>query len=755
MAALQSNGGHPTAIDTIRIFWCGNGAEQKRPIGVMKRNEVASNWRKSRTGSCGVHLIIILAAAVWGWPPSSAQAAEPPRITGFSPEAGPVATPVTIEGEHLEGATAVLFNNIEAQFVVGFLGMSLVATVPAGAASGPITVITDDGTDTTAQSFSVTVNPAPGITGFSPVSGAVGQSVAISGTNFEGATAVLFNGVEAEFTIFANALSALVPQGAATGPITVVTPGGSATSDSIFTVTTAGAPVITSFSPDRGRPGARINILGANLELATAVRFNGVAAEFDVFGTSIFADVPAEATSGPITIITAAGVAQSAQPFTVLGQFVPEITRFEPGTGTAGTSVTIRGTNFIGVTEVSFGGIPAEFTTLSESELRAIVPPDAVSGPISVVAPSGVATSGTNFLLPAQLSEFEPAHGPAGTEITIRGMNLLGVIEVLIAESSASFAVVSATEIRAVVPEGAVSGAISVATPAGFAISRSNFLLPPGNVTFSPGSGLPGTVVSITGENLLGATGVDFAGVPAEFSPISLTAMTATVPEGAVSGPITVTTPAGAASSASNFLSGHFSDLSVEVSASAAEVEVGDFLSYTIRVMNHGPLDATGVVVTNWLPDGVRLIFLPSEVESVESDNVLICKVGALTSGFGINIQVLAIVTGDTHLTNRVSVTSDILDPDLLNNSVSLVTPMQGVPPPPPDEEFAISVSITGGVIELTWDAAATGFFLEWTPALRSESWSLVESTPELADGKNRVQLDALPGTWFYRLRKP
>jgi uncharacterized protein (TIGR03437 family) len=80
----------------------------------------------------------------------------------------------------------------------------------------------------------------PTITSFSPMSGPVGSTVTISGTNFTGATSVKFNGVTATFIVNSNTkITAAVPTGATTGTITVTTPGGTATSTSSFTVTTA------------------------------------------------------------------------------------------------------------------------------------------------------------------------------------------------------------------------------------------------------------------------------------------------------------------------------------------------------------------------------------------------------------------------------------------------------------------------------------------------------------------------------------
>jgi hypothetical protein len=71
---------------------------------------------------------------------------------------------------------------------------------------------------------------------------------------------------------------------------------------------------------------------------------------------------------------------------------------------------------------------------------------------------------------------------------------------------------------------------------------------------FSPTSGPVGTVVTITGRTLTGATSVTFGGVKAtSFTVDSYTQITATVPTSAKTGRISVTTPGGTALSVGTF----------------------------------------------------------------------------------------------------------------------------------------------------------------------------------------------------------
>jgi hypothetical protein len=88
---------------------------------------------------------------------------------------------------------------------------------------------------------------APTITSFTPTAGPVGTTVTITGTNLTGATSVKFNGVSATITSnTATQIVTKVPTGATTGPITVTTASGTATSATNFTVT--GPPHARSIS---------------------------------------------------------------------------------------------------------------------------------------------------------------------------------------------------------------------------------------------------------------------------------------------------------------------------------------------------------------------------------------------------------------------------------------------------------------------------------------------------------------------------
>jgi hypothetical protein len=240
----------------------------------------------------------------------------------------------------------------------------------------------------------------------------------------------------------------------------------------------------------------------------------------------------------------------------------PTIASFAPTSGVVGTKVTITGTNFTGTTSVKFGGTSASFTVVSDTSLTANVPSGASTGTISVTAPGGTATSTGAFTVtpPAPtISSFAPTSGTVGTNVTIAGTNFTGTTRVTFGGATASFTVVSDTALSATVPGGATTGPIAVTTPGGTATSANAFtvttVVPPAPTigSFTPTSGPVGTKVTITGTNFTGTTRVTFGGASATFTVVSGSSLTANVPAAARTGSISVTTPAGTATSSRSF----------------------------------------------------------------------------------------------------------------------------------------------------------------------------------------------------------
>jgi hypothetical protein len=136
------------------------------------------------------------------------------------------------------------------------------------------------------------------------------------------------------------------------------------------------------------------------------------------------------------------------------------------------------------------------------------------------------------------------------------GTNFTGATSVTFNGTAASFTVVSGTRIDTTVPPAATTGKIRVTTPDGTATSAGDFTVTgagPTITSFNPTSGPVGTAVTVFGTGFTGATSVRFNGVAATFSVFSGTQINTAVPSGATTGRITVTTPNGTATSATDF----------------------------------------------------------------------------------------------------------------------------------------------------------------------------------------------------------
>ncbi|MEI7743374.1 MAG: IPT/TIG domain-containing protein [Chloroflexota bacterium] len=159
-----------------------------------------------------------------------------PAITSFSPASGPAGTGVTVTGTNLAGATTVKLGStsITAWKVTAATGLTF--SVPTGATSGTISVVTDGGTGSSAASFTATGPPV--VATFTPVTGPAGMTITLIGTNLTGTTSVRIGGTAAtSFTVLsATSLAAVVAAGTASGSVSVTTPLGTATSSGVFTV---------------------------------------------------------------------------------------------------------------------------------------------------------------------------------------------------------------------------------------------------------------------------------------------------------------------------------------------------------------------------------------------------------------------------------------------------------------------------------------------------------------------------------------
>jgi uncharacterized repeat protein (TIGR01451 family) len=116
-------------------------------------------------------------------------------------------------------------------------------------------------------------------------------------------------------------------------------------------------------------------------------------------------------------------------------------------------------------------------------------------------------------------------------------------------------------------------------------------------------------------------------------------------------------------------------DLSVTKTA-PARAKAGEPLIYTVTVTNTGPGSATGVVVTDDLPDTVT--FQSADPGCSETGGVVTCNVGTLANGQTATVTITVVPTVRGTLVNTASVDSPGSDPDPTDDSASATTEVEG-----------------------------------------------------------------------------
>jgi alpha-tubulin suppressor-like RCC1 family protein len=248
----------------------------------------------------------------------------------------------------------------------------------------------------------------------------------------------------------------------------------------------------------------------------------------------------------------------------------PDVTKVEPSIGRVdgGTTVTIDGKHLSGATSVKFGSVEASgFTVNSEGTSITAVSPAESAGVVDVTVTTAVGTSPTSSadrytyaVQPPAVSSVSPSEGPntGGTSVTITGENLGGATAVKFGTVEASSFTVNSegTVITAVAPAGSAGTVdVRVTTPEGTSApnppgDQFTYYAVPTLTKIKPNTGPAGggTVVTITGTNLSGATAVKFGSVEATSFTVNSegTSITATAPAQPVETvDVRVTTPRG------------------------------------------------------------------------------------------------------------------------------------------------------------------------------------------------------------------
>lgn len=415
----------------------------------------------------------------------------------------------------------------------------------------------------------------PTLSAVSPNAGPLtgGQSVTLTGVDLTGATAVTIGGAAATAVTVVNdtTVTAVTPSGTAGAKnVTVTTPGGTVTRVNGYTY--IAAPTLTAHSPDKGTHagGTSVTLTGTNLTGATAVTFDGVAAaSFQInSATSITAvSPPGLAGVRTLSVVTPGGSASR--------NYVYEVTvsSVTPASGPAagGTSITVTGSGFTGLTglsittpDLSSNADATSFTVVNDSTITAVTPAMTAGtrvlgfkSPFNVVSYTQLSAAQFQHLAAPTITSLSPASGPVagGDTLTLTGTNLTGATALTIGGVAAtSLVVVNATTLTATVPAGSAGAKdVVVTAPGGSATLAGGYtyLAAPTLTAISPSAGdlTTNPIITVTGTNLTGATVLTIGGAAVSLlNVVSDTTVTGYRPAGTAGAKdVVITTPGGTA----------------------------------------------------------------------------------------------------------------------------------------------------------------------------------------------------------------
>jgi uncharacterized protein YmfQ (DUF2313 family) len=480
----------------------------------------------------------------------------------------------------------------------------------------------------------------PTIISFSPSSGYAGQSVTITGSDFRAISSVRFNNAQATFTVVSpTQISAVIPANATTGIISVSNTGGTASSTSNFTVTErppsfclsnteARAPLaFTSTFQSVTVSGGRGYYWPFTAEQGTTYSFSTCGSTDNTFlriynqtsvvasnddagpyctGTNASMDWTCTSSGVYYVLLTQANCSPLWSSNTLMYKTSPSVvsrptvSSFSPATGHAGQTVTITGTNFQAIGSVRFNTVSANYIVRSETQIDAVVPANATTGPVSVTNTAGTGSSAGNFTITVApptppsfcLSNAEqrstltftntfqatsvtsgrgyywPFTAVQGTTYSFSTCGSMEDTYIRIYNSSSvvasnddagPYCSSNSASIDWVCPSSGTYYVLLTSYPCGPLYFNTTFYHKSGSASgptvnfFSPSSGNAGQTVTITGTNFQSVNAVRFNNINASYIVRSTTQIDAVVPANATTGLISVSTSGGTATSASNF----------------------------------------------------------------------------------------------------------------------------------------------------------------------------------------------------------
>nr|MDA3853840.1 IPT/TIG domain-containing protein [Bacteroidales bacterium] len=327
-----------------------------------------------------------------------------------------------------------------------------------------------------------------------------------------------------------------------------------------------GKVALNSFGPSPAMRGGELRFIGTNLDKVTSIDILGATGITEITKAStheIRIVIPQTAEPGNIILHTNDGEMTTTTPITYSEPI--SISAFSPKTAKAGATITIEGDYLNIAEEIIFSNevhvLKENFVSQSREAIEVMLPAEAQTGKIIVSDGADLFSDGENIpswiyseeilsaTLPAVSSMLTFENKKPGGVIEIAGtnMDLVSLVK-LPSDSIVEFTFVDG-KISLDLPFDIKDGEIVFIPASGVHVTVANLTIAvPEDLTVSPAIGIKSTdEITISGTNIELVTTVMFPGVEEAVTPVSTTPteIKVTVPEGTISGDLTLNTASG------------------------------------------------------------------------------------------------------------------------------------------------------------------------------------------------------------------
>ena len=406
--------------------------------------------------------------------------------------------------------------------------------------------------------WSTWVPTVPTVTGVSPDLGVPGSAVTVRGSGIGGVTHVRFGGTPAKITYFTDTeVDVVVPAGSGSVDLTVTTPVGTSAVAPAGRFAYLPVPVVTAVIPDQGLAGDALTVVGNGFAGASDVSVGPQSVSpTAVSDTQLALVVPPGSGRVDVAVTTAAGTSAATAGSRFAYLEIPSVTGVTPSDGLPGDLVTVTGSGFVGLVDVSFGPVSVTPASVADDQMQLFVP-NGLAGTVDVTATNRAGTSPvtradefTHLDVPV-VSGMVPAQGSAGTLVTVFGSGFAGLLRVDFGPFAAVPIAVSGTQLQVSAPKAFLSGPVDVTvtnragTSAVSPADEFTYVAPPVVDGVFPARGVAGTPVVVHGSGFTPLTNLAFGWQSVAPIAIADTEIQVYAPDGTGTVDVTVTTAAG------------------------------------------------------------------------------------------------------------------------------------------------------------------------------------------------------------------